>query len=256
MLRLIVPAAAAALIALCTGGLDAVGDQLSGGSSGSGGSGGSSGSSGSGGASGSSSGSGSGGAVQLGARPAEQGSGASNLIRQVASGGGPAPGITAMQCNDLTAGGPVNGPDCITAEIKCGETIVGHTRGGVNRYNTRFYERNTCWPGTRNHNGGDERVYMFVADKSPRFQAGEERQRISIYFDTPCADLTFTWMQYDVVGKCPAPDAAVRRCDSMNPFNRKRRENVTVDRGEVLYFLVEGGDEHEGAFSISLECGT
>ncbi len=245
MLRFVIPSAAM-LFALCTGGLESVGDLAGGGSSGGSSDGGS----------GGAAGGGSTGPVELGPRPADPGSGASKLIRQVASGGGPAPGITLAQCGDLTDGGPVHGPDCVTAEIQCGQTIVGHTRGGVNLYNTRFYERNTCWPGTRNHNGGDERVYMFVADKSPRFQSGEERQRISVYFDTPCADLTLTWMQHNRVGQCPSADGSVPRCDSMNPFNRKRRENITVDKGEVIYFLVEGGDDAEGAFSISLECGT
>jgi len=50
----------------------------------------------------------------------------------------PEPGIYASQCEDLTDGGPVNGPSCITNTIHCGETLVGHTVGGVKRYNTRF----------------------------------------------------------------------------------------------------------------------
>ncbi|TVQ94074.1 MAG: hypothetical protein EA397_02895 [Deltaproteobacteria bacterium] len=195
--------------------------------------------------------------AKVGARPVQQGAGASNLIRQVAGGGGPAPGITSAQCNDLTDGGPVPGPDCITAEIKCGETIVGHTRGGVNLYNTRFYERNFCWPGTRNHNAGDERVYLFVPDKSPRFQAGENRQRVSVFFDSPCADLTFTKMVGTSATKCPRETAKL--CDSANPFTRKMNRNtmhLTVDRGEIYYFLVEGADDENGAFAITVECGT
>jgi hypothetical protein len=197
------------------------------------------------------------GPVAVGERPAQKTGGATGLIRQVAGGGGPDAGITAGQCADLTDGGPVKGPDCVTQEIKCGDTIVGHTRGGTNLYNTKFYERNTCWPGTRNHNGGDERVYLFVPDKSPRFQAGEDRQRVSVYFDSPCADLTFTKMVGDSATKCPRESAKL--CDSANPFTRKMdrsQTNITVDRGEVYFFLVEGADDEEGAFSITLECGT
>lgn len=208
-------------------------------------------------ASGGAASSGSTGPVSVGTRPVQQGGGASNLIRQVAGGGGPPPGITSAQCGDITDGGPVPGPDCITAEIKCGETVVGHTRGGVNLYNTRFYERNTCWPGTRNHNAGDERVYLFVADKSPRFMAGEDRQRVSVFFDSPCADLTFTKMVGSSTNKCPRDSAKL--CDSANPFTRKMNRNtmhITVDRGEIYYFLVEGADDENGAFSITLECGT
>lgn len=201
--------------------------------------------------------SGSGGSVAVGSKPASNSGGASGLIRQVAGGGGPDAGVSSGQCGDVSDGGPVNGPDCVTAEIKCGDTIVGHTRGGTNLYNTKFYERNTCWPGTRNHNGGDERVYLFVPDKSPRFQKGEERQRVTVYFDSPCADLTFTKMVGDSANKCPTDTAKL--CDSANPFTRKLNRNtmnITVDAGEIYYFLVEGADDEEGAFSITLECGT
>lgn len=165
------------------------------------------------------------------------------------------PTRSSIDCK-VEDGGPVAGPDCVTAEIQCGETVVGHTKGGVNRYDTKFYERNTCWPGTRNHNGGDERVYLFLPDKSPRFQAGETRQRVTVTFDSPCADLTFTKM-VGVLGSCPTDTAKL--CDSANPFTRKggkSQTNITVDAGEVYYFLVEGADEAEGAFSIHVECGT
>jgi hypothetical protein len=156
----------------------------------------------------------------------------------------------------LTDGGELAGPDCVTAEISCGQTLVGHTKGGVHRYDTKFYERNTCWPGTRNHDGGDERVYLFLPDKSPRFQAGETRQRVSVTFNSPCADLTFTKM-VGQLGTCPGETAGL--CDSANPFTRKAgisTTNITVDAGEVYYFLVEGADSAEGAFSIHVECGT
>ena len=128
----------------------------------------------------------------------------------------------------------------------------------MNRYDTRFYERNTCWPGTRDHDGGDERVYRFIADDSPRFQAGEDRQRVSLYFDSPCADLTFTKMVGDDPEVCPRETA--RLCDTANPFSREAGTRnimeVTVDRGEVYYFLVEGGGDAEGAFALTLQCGT
>ena len=197
------------------------------------------------------------GPTSVGSKPAQTSGGAAGIFRKVAGGGGPDPGVSAAQCGTLSDGGPVNGPDCVTAEIKCGETVVGHTRGGVNRYNSMFYQNNTCWPSTRNHNGGDERVYMFVPDKSERFMRGETRMRVTAYFDSPCADLTFTKMVGDR-GVCPKDSAKL--CDSANPFNREAGTrnimNMTVDKGEVYYFLVEGGDDAEGAFSISLMCGT
>lgn len=161
----------------------------------------------------------------------------------------------SLKCGSAGADEPLAGPDCVTAEVTCGQTIVGHTKGGVNRYDTDFYNNNYCWPGTRNHNGGDERVYVFKPDKSPRFKAGEQRQRVSVHFDSPCADLTFSSMRGQA-GSCPT---STRICDTPNPFTRKNGRstlNMTVDAGEVYYFLVEGADDEEGAFAITVECGT
>ncbi|MFT7517902.1 MAG: hypothetical protein ACI9MC_000026 [Kiritimatiellia bacterium] len=185
--------------------------------------------------------------------------GGGGLIHNVLGPGGPAPGISGGQCSELQDGGKPKGPSCLTDTIKCGQTIIGHTKGGTNQYNTRFYERNTCWPGTRNHNGGDERVYQFVANDSPRFKKGEQRQRVTVWFDTPCADLTFSAMYTKKKNQCPGPQDSVGWCDSANPFTRKsnrNKMNMTVDQGEVYYFFVEGADEEEGPFSITLECGT
>src|SRR5688500_15272763 len=62
----------------------------------------------------------------------------------------PEAAVTSANCDDLADGGPVNGPGCITGEIKCGDTIVGHTLGGVERFDSKFYEKKFCTPRTTN----------------------------------------------------------------------------------------------------------
>jgi hypothetical protein len=42
------------------------------------------------------------------------------------------------QCGDLQDGGPNAGPDCITDTITCGQSIIGHTVGGVQQFDSRF----------------------------------------------------------------------------------------------------------------------
>lgn len=163
----------------------------------------------------------------------------------------PEPGLTEDQCGDITEGGPVNGPDCVTAKIKCGETIIGHTKGGVNRFNTDFYVNSRCWPGTRNKNGGDERVYQWVFDDDEMMK-GIDRTYIIASIDTPCADLDITGIRSTDAKKCPTSD---RICDMPNPKYGARREyKWLADRGEVYYFIIEGPDDEEGPFAISLEC--
>jgi len=171
-----------------------------------------------------------------------------NLVRN-----GPPVGITSSQCTEITEGGPVNGPGCITSEIRCGETIVGHTRGGVNKFNSEWYDESTCWPNTRNHNGGDERLYRFDPDANgipARFWA-------NFWFDTPCdKDVDFTVFRTTDRSNCPTEFTP--NCDTSNPntkANRTRRhQRVMVDPGEVWYVLIEGANETEGPFAVTLTC--
>jgi len=158
----------------------------------------------------------------------------------------PEPGIYASQCEDLKDGGPVNGPSCITNTIHCGETVVGHTIGGVNRYNTRFYEATFCTPATTNHDGGDERVY--------RLDMPEGNYTAIITLDTPCADLDVAALRWDK-DQCPKPNHLINQCE-MWPKDRGSREQVRlVSQHETSwYVVVEGKDEEEGAFSLTVQC--
>ena len=188
--------------------------------------------------------------IKVGVQPVghNQGGFFRNMVRK-----GPPPGLTADQCSKITEGGPVNGPGCVTSEIKCGQTIIGHTRGGVNKFDTTWYEESTCWPRTRSHKGGDERLYRFDPDANgipARFWA-------DIWFDTPCEqDIDFTVFRTTDRSSCPT--SPTPNCDTSNPFtpqNRIRRnQRVMIDPGEVWYVLIEGADDKEGAFSVTFNC--
>jgi hypothetical protein len=158
----------------------------------------------------------------------------------------PAEGITRRQCGDLSDGGPVAGPGCITAEIECGQTIIGHTRGGVEKFNTRFWEKHFCTPATTNHNGGDERVYYL---RSP-----EGRKRLWVTMDSPCADLDLAVIKY-AGGDCPDIDANIQDCEMWPKPGHKREVVDLTSTGEADWLVVvEGKDEEEGAFAITVQC--
>lgn len=169
---------------------------------------------------------------------------------------GPAPGLSATQCGDLSDGGPVKGPNCITGEIKCGETILGHTRGGSNNFKTEWYDNYFCWPETRNHDGGDERIYRF----DPKANGITKKFWVNLWFDTPCEQhLDVTMFMSPDEDVCPA--STVQNCEMQNPFkkgNKVRRHHRTLinayEGPEVWYILIEGADEAEGAFSLTLNC--
>jgi len=156
------------------------------------------------------------------------------------------PGIYASQCDDLKDGGRVNGPGCITNTIACGDTLVGHTVGGVNRYNTRFYEAAFCTPATTNHDGGDERIY--------RLDMPEGDWTAVITLDSPCADLDVAAIRWDE-DDCPKPNNIINQCE-MWPNDKGTRETVRmVSQHETSwYVVVEGKDNEEGAFSLTVQC--
>ena len=158
------------------------------------------------------------------------------------------PGLVADQCDDVDHGGGRFGPDCATRVIECGDQIIGHTVGGVDKYDSRFYEKNFCTPKLSNHDGGDERVYQL------RMPPGEWTAFVDLA--SPCADLDLAAIQYSG-DTCPPPDAMIRRCE-MWPKPRTQGERVQIvsqnPRGSTWWIVVEGKNEQEGAFSLAVQC--
>jgi hypothetical protein len=163
---------------------------------------------------------------------------------------GPPPIINSDACDDMTDGGPMAGPDCVTADIKCGDTVVGHTRGGVKKYDTKYYEDHYCWPATVNRDGGDERVYRLVTDdQSPEF-AGKGFT-VEAWLDSPCADLDLTIMD-GPRNSCPTKSAY---CDTTNKKGGTRGHvNRQVDAHSTYYIMVEGRNDDEGVFAFTVKC--
>jgi len=160
---------------------------------------------------------------------------------------GPESALDKDMCDDLPDGGPVSGPGCITADIQCGQTVVGHTTGGVDRFDTKFYEKKFCTPALTDHDGGDERVY--------RLQIPAGDWTAEVYLDTPCADLDLAAMVFDGGEDCPTLKDDVPRCE-MWPKPRGKREHVRLvsQRPTTWFIVVEGKKEEEGPFALHVEC--
>lgn len=158
----------------------------------------------------------------------------------------PEAGITASQCGDLDHGGPVEGPGCITGQLRCGETIVGHTLGGVNRFDSRFYEKQFCTPRTTDHDGGDERVY--------RLDMPDGDWTALVTLDTPCANLDLAAFRWDG-DDCPTVGHNLTQCE-MNVAHGTAREQVRLasQKATSWFVVVEGRDEEEGAFALTVQC--
>ncbi|TNF29375.1 MAG: hypothetical protein EP329_15915 [Deltaproteobacteria bacterium] len=154
--------------------------------------------------------------------------------------------VDASQCKDLSEGGELKVNDYITDTIKCGQTVIGHTRGGVNKFNTKFWEKQTCWPATVQHDGGDERVYKFVA---------ETKGRVYFTLDSPCADLDLMAMHWSG-SSAPTIDSDVPDCEAKIKDGTKREAvDVPAMEGWEYLVVVEGKGEEEGVFALTAQCG-
>lgn len=158
----------------------------------------------------------------------------------------PEAAVTSSQCDDLSDGGPVGGPGCVTSPISCGETVIGHTVGGVRRFDTKFYEKKFCWPATVQHDGGEERVY--------RLEMPDGEWRAFVWMDSPCADLDLFAVKWNG-DDCPTMDHNIAQCES-NLQRRVGNERVElVHQGTATWYLVvEGSGDEEGAFALHVQC--
>lgn len=168
------------------------------------------------------------------------------LPGSVTKPGEPPVGLAADQCNATTDGGPVT-DGWLTAEIHCGDTIKGFTRGGVQKFDTKFYEKNFCTPATTNHDGGEERLYKLAV---------EDQTRAIVYLDSPCTNLDVAAFRGTGGDKFPTIDQAADQCE-MDVKNKKGRKmlDLRVNTATDWWIVVEGQkDESEGAFALTVQC--
>lgn len=160
--------------------------------------------------------------------------------------GEPPFGLVNDDCSNVPKDAELEGPDCITAAISCGDTVVGHTIGGSNNFTTKFYEKHFCTPATTDHDSGDERVYRLD------MPAGD--WTADVYLDTPCADLDMAAVKWDQ-DVCPTVASNVLQCE-MAIQNGGRREHLRLSsRGETSWLVsVEGKANQEGAFALVVKC--
>ncbi len=169
---------------------------------------------------------------------------------RVSQPGWPDPLIDPSMCDAIAEGAPVGADGCVTAEIACGDSLIDHTVGGVDRYDTRFYEKKFCWPATVKHDRGNERVYRL------KMPPGEWRAWVTLY--SPCGDLNLAAMRYDDPN-CPTMDSRIRVCEmSVKTGTIADRVELTTQTGPsgepTWYVVVEGRDDNDGPFSLHVQC--
>lgn len=133
--------------------------------------------------------------------------------------------------------------DCITAEIECSETVLGHTGGGADGWSNGFYQAHYCTPMPKGY-GGTERVYRFVAPA---------HSTVSIDLETPCAELDLFAINWSGKG-CPTEAHNAGTCDSdVSPGDG--HIELYQDKTPRTYLIaVDGKDGSEAPFTLNISC--
>ncbi len=157
------------------------------------------------------------------------------------------PTFTEDDCDKVEAGDPVPEGEFLSGTLACGDTIVGHTKGsGIQRFDTKFYERHHCTPATTEHDSGDERIYEL---KMP-----DGDHTANVYLDSPCENVDMAAILFNGDG-LPTIDTTLLRCE-MWPKPRGQAEHVKLVSKQASRWLivVEGQGEAEGPFQLRVEC--
>lgn len=153
--------------------------------------------------------------------------------------------IKRADCDAVEPGEPPQ-DGCFSGTLSCGDEVVGHTLGGGNHFDTRFYEQYFCTPATTNHDGGDERVY--------RLQMPDGLWQVEVTLDSPCADVDLAAFPWDDES-CPDKTARIDQCEMNRQSGTKRERVQFVSQSAGAWLLVvEGEGEHEGAFGLRVTC--
>ncbi len=141
---------------------------------------------------------------------------------------------------------PVPGPDCLSGTIGCGETITATTVGGSEAFDAARYEDAYCFIPYVSYDGA-ERVYAFVlqADSTASF-----------VLDSPCADLDLVVMRWDEEASCPGSDHLISECQADDGKGGGSVENLWNSNDSRYLVIVDGKDEVEHNFSLSVSCAS
>lgn len=160
---------------------------------------------------------------------------------------GPDALVTADNCDDLQDGGPVAGPDCVTAKVSCGQRVIGHTKGGTNRFDRMYYQRNQCTPAFHDYEKGGERVYLL------EMPPGDHHA--DVWLDTPCVDLDLAAFRLPEGTTCPDAGTSLAQCEMWpDPGTERDHVRLVSQGGSRWLLIVEGKAGAEGLFGLQIDC--
>lgn len=133
---------------------------------------------------------------------------------------------------------------CVTRDIKCGERVYGHTKGGVKHWDMEFYNTKFCAPMDEDYTG-PERIYRF---KMPPMTSAE------VLLHSPCEDLDLFGVSWDNSDTCPGLQHRVAECNGETSSGGDSMTLFTDHNPRTFLLAVDGKDAVKAPFKLAVAC--
>jgi len=156
----------------------------------------------------------------------------------------------AFDC-DASVTPPAGIDSCVDATLRCGDSIIGTTRGASSRWESDAYVSWYCFPLPDGDYAGGEVVYDF--------QHPGDRD-VTITLEAPCEELDLAalrWGFWDEDGECPAAESTLATdCEADDGRGDGVVELPEIPDGTPYHYLVmiEGPQPVDTLYRLTVTC--
>ena len=133
---------------------------------------------------------------------------------------------------------------CSETTIECGDVITARIGSGTSRFDYEFYRNNHCGTLDNAYQGNDAIYHLEV----PAFT------RAVVFLETPCAHLDLAQFRWLDPTQCPTAQHSVPECEIDQKCETPRVAISTVGSPESHLLVVDGVEEDDGVYRLSVEC--
>ncbi len=148
----------------------------------------------------------------------------------------------AMPCGAVVRDTPPG--ECVTSDLKCGDTVEGTTLGGHHDWDLEFYRSKFCTPS--GDYSAPERVYTLNV---PKYTAA------TVELQSDCVDLDLFALSYTYTGgACPDIEHSVPNCSANIDVGGGELELQSFQDPGVYLLSVDGKAGAVGTFRLTVRC--
>lgn len=151
-----------------------------------------------------------------------------------------------IECGTVKAARTPRGKDCVTAELVCGDTVVGTTEGGLSEYDDKFYSGDSFCSSLPDNYSGSERAYRFAMPANAE---------AVVSLDSACGgDMDLIAIRWPDEHTCPNIHHSISQCDEDDSSGDGQLELYSDKHARNFLLVVEGKDGEDGEFGLKIDC--